>query len=31
VRDELGRREALLLQRIETCHEDTDDVFSSST
>jgi uncharacterized protein len=30
VRHELGRREALLLQRIETCHEDTDDVFSST-
>jgi predicted ATP-grasp superfamily ATP-dependent carboligase len=30
VRDELERREALVLQRIETCHEDTDDVISSS-
>jgi uncharacterized protein len=28
VRHELERRGALLLQRIETCHEDTDDVFS---
>jgi predicted ATP-grasp superfamily ATP-dependent carboligase len=30
VRDELERREALLLQRIETCHEEPDDVFPSS-
>jgi len=30
VRDELERREALLLQRIETCHEHTDAVISSS-
>ncbi|CAN7298120.1 ATP-grasp domain-containing protein [Caballeronia sp. LjRoot29] len=30
VRDELGRREALVLQRIETCHEHTDAVISSS-
>jgi uncharacterized protein len=31
VRGELERREALLLQRIETCHEDPDDVFPSSS
>jgi uncharacterized protein len=30
VRDELERREALLLQRIETCHEHTDAVIASS-
>jgi predicted ATP-grasp superfamily ATP-dependent carboligase len=30
VRDELERREALLLQRIETCHEHNDAVLSSS-
>jgi predicted ATP-grasp superfamily ATP-dependent carboligase len=30
VRDELERREALVLQRIETCHEHTDAVISSS-
>jgi uncharacterized protein len=30
VRHELERREALLLQRIETCHEHTDAVISSS-
>ncbi|WP_255631450.1 ATP-grasp domain-containing protein [Caballeronia sp. dw_19] len=30
VRDELKRREALVLQRIKTCHEHTDAVISSS-
>jgi predicted ATP-grasp superfamily ATP-dependent carboligase len=30
VRDELERREERVLQRIETCHEDTDAVISSS-
>jgi predicted ATP-grasp superfamily ATP-dependent carboligase len=30
VRDELERRQALVLQRIETCHEHTDAVISSS-
>jgi predicted ATP-grasp superfamily ATP-dependent carboligase len=30
VREELARREALLFQRMETCHEDTDDVIRFS-